>query len=183
MKKIIPLLLITAVLFTNCDSKKSLVRAEAKKERLVKLDESLNEKKWKAIFEIAAPLDNRSINLSRTRRPAGSANRIPLTGSEYIEIEGDSIYMALSYYGTFKIGTNYAPAFAREFRLKSKLLAYERYFDQEKNYHALRMKVKYRQEELTLLMKLYSNDKTVLIVNSNHRTSISYHGTFQKLNS
>lgn len=179
MKKFIPLLLLSLIVLSSCDAKKSALRAQEKKERLVQLDQTLNKKKWKAIFEIAAPLDNRSINMSRTRRPAGSANRIPLTGSEYIEIDGDSIYMALSYYGTFKIGTNYAPAFAREFRLKSKLLAYEKYFDKEKNYHALRMRVNYRKEELTLLMKLYSNNKTVLIVNSNHRTSISYHGSFQ----
>ncbi len=158
-------LIAVALFMIGCQSNKSLVASAAKKERIAKIETKLADKEFKVFFEDALPLLGRN------------SNRYVITGSEYISVNGDKIDMALSFYGRFLIGYNNRVQTARQFQMNTELLEYTKHFDAKKNQYVIHMKTKNGKEELTMQMKLFTNNKVILTVKSNHRTPINYYGT------
>lgn len=160
MRNYIPVFILSLVLVFGCEANKPLV----KEQRLAQIENQLKAKKWKVNFDYAARLD--------------VMNRPELYGNEFVELQGDSISIGLTFIGSwYQNQVNLTPTQARQIRINSKITDYEKTFDEKKRFYTLTMKVQDGREEFDISIRFYSNKKSVLTISSNFRTTVRYFGS------
>jgi hypothetical protein len=108
--------------------------------------------------------------------PGSTAARIDLMGnSNYLKVIGDSVSIALPYFGERQMGGAYDKSNVG-LEYDGKPLEYTAFWDMEQERYRIEMKVRDKTETLEYNITLFPSGKGDITVNSTHRFTIRYSG-------
>jgi hypothetical protein len=168
---VISLVLLFAV---GCSSAKIAVDPVKAKE----IKEMIDNKSFTVMMTTASPLAQAEMMQLNALLVQGSTpNRILLTsGQDYFTMSGDSISADLPYYGVRQQGGEYNMK-------KGGVIfdgAYKSYkvdFNEKKRMYTLRYRIAHNRESFNVVLRIFTNGKAEVFVNTSHRTAINYDGT------
>jgi len=177
MMKFNVFLVLIASMLMGCTSSKKVIAPTAKSEALEALIE-------KGTFSIesdwAYPLTTASFNAianSGLLAPGSNPGSISLVGNtNYVKIYGDSISMHLPFYGERRLpgqyGTNQGGIIC-----ECKAENYVVTKNEKKQQHTIKFRAISKNESYQVILTLFPNWESSIVVNSSHRTSMRYRGT------
>ncbi|MEY8021808.1 DUF4251 domain-containing protein [Muriicola sp. SD30] len=180
MKYICATILMIA-LISGCGS---LPDKKASEASVVALDELVAGRSFEIVSTWAFPLMTRGITSvanSGLLLPGSNANRIDLIGnSNYLRVEGDSVFVSLPYFGERQIGGRYGDS---DVGIKVERIPqeYQVEKDEKKDSYRIEFRIKDEIESLQFFLTLFPSGKADINVNSTHRSSIRYSGTAKPL--
>lgn len=165
------------VIFISCGSSKSTATAS----EINNLKQMVANKRIEASFNWARPLGINNVRGLENLIPPGSTiNNINLSGNaNFFRIKGDSIHMDLPYYGTQQLSTGYNSDGGVKF--EGKIKKEESFYDANKGAYILKYSLDAKKENYGVTLTLYANNKSILDLNSSHRTNINYTGNWKEL--
>ncbi|NER11311.1 protein of unknown function [Muriicola jejuensis] len=146
---------------------------------LLKLEEKLTTRSYRIEANWAFPLMTQGITQvvnSGLLLPGSNANSINLMGNaNYFRVEGDSVMIALPYFGERQIGGGYG---ARDVGIAFEgiPLSYKWKKEEKRERMVVEIEVRDRIETLVFKLFLFPSGKADINVNSSHRSSIRYSG-------
>jgi len=170
-----------SLLLLSCGSTSSVNRDPARTDHLKKVVTD-------AHYEInsiwAFPLMTQGISSianSGLFMPGNNASRIDLIGNfNYLKVIGDSVSVALPYFGERQMGGGYANS-DTGITFDGIPEDYTVQWDEKKNRYQIEMKIRQRTETLQLIITVFPSLKADINVNSTHRTSIGYSGNLKAI--
>ncbi len=186
MKRIINLLIIILafVLIWNCGSTKNEDVRYSKEKQLNELKQHLAAKSFKFIAETAHPMQTYAVTQvtnALLRNTGNTAGTIFLTGrGDYMKLMGDTITAELSYFGESRIVSSTDPR-DTGINFEAKALNFTTTENKNKKSLNLEFDVKTKTDYYNIIMRIYPNKRTNIIVNSANRTSIRYGGEIEIL--
>lgn len=168
------LLLLVLVCF-SCASKKM-----ASAQEISTLNNTVNKGNFKFVATYANPLGFNNVKGLESLLPPGSTlGSINLINSvNYFLVKNDSIKVDLPYYGEKQLSTGYNNNNnSLEFEGKAKTTKKD--YQESKQRFVIKYNLKNDQENLQVFLTLFPNKSALLRVNSSHRTSISYNGSWE----
>lgn len=174
------LVLISCLLLSCGSSQSPVVSTEQSKA----LDELVAQKKLEIISDWASPVTSGSFNALANSGllPVGSTgNNINLIGNyNHFRILGDSISVDLPYFGERQISAG--------FNNKNNNIEFDGVpehtkvtYNEKKQRYSINFEIRNATEWLRISITLYSNLRSDIMIQSNHRTSIRYRGMVSKL--
>ncbi len=163
----------------GCAAKKNAVSPE----KIAALHTLLKSKNIHINAERAYPMMSNAMQQvfnSELLGPNNSGRAIDITSTtNYIKIAGDSLYVALPFFGELQSGaitsgTDISISF------KGKPLKYTSTYNAQKKTYKLQIGFKTKRERFNMYISLFSNGTTNINVLSSHRSSISYRGAVDK---
>ncbi|MFD2567661.1 DUF4251 domain-containing protein [Pseudotenacibaculum haliotis] len=169
--------LVGLLFIVSCNSTQSAAKTT---ENLKSLSEWVDGKKIKVVANSASPLAaNEFANFGLL--PQGStANRIFLTGNDFISIKGDHVVVDLPYYGVRQQSTafDYNNSGVRFEGIPDH---YEVKYDEKRRTYTMEMELKNGKEAFDVMIKLYPTLRATIHVNTTRRTAISYQARVKEL--
>jgi len=169
---------ICASLITACGSSREYTAAE-----LAHLEKAVSTPQFTFTAQWANPLDADATQILNALRPAGggavAGNRIRLDSGVYtLKLEGEELEVDLPYFGTRQISSGKYPTDSgiqakgpyKDFRIKSSKKSHQR---------NLSLQVSDATESYNISLQLFAGGTASITVNSSHRQSISYNGTWE----
>ncbi|ETN95856.1 hypothetical protein P278_15780 [Zhouia amylolytica AD3] len=172
--------LITLVLVYSCGSTQSAVSESD----MAALSDLVEGRKFRIESDWADPTVTRAMmQVGAILGPQNSVARINLIGNDnYLEVRGDSVKSDLPYFGERQMGGGYN---TNDIGIKIDEVARDmelHYLDSKKKY-----KMSFKagnvdtNESYNVVIEIFSNKKTSIIVTSTERNSIRYEGTIMPL--
>lgn len=182
MKIISVLFGLTVVLMlSNCGSSESALRTSHYK---AAVDSLIENREFRVVNQWALPTMSSSmmeLSSSGIMGPGNSGQRIDLSGStSFLEIKGDSVRAILPYFGVRQMGGGYnSDGEGIQFDQVVENIS----FDDEdaKDRYVIKFRANNGSESFELILYIYSNKKSSLLVNSSQRDVIRYEGTIREL--
>ncbi|WP_281986508.1 DUF4251 domain-containing protein [Aquimarina aggregata] len=169
-------LIVVGVLFTACGSTTSTV---VDAEKIKALDALVAQKNFEIVSDWAYPLANANVNavaISGLLPPGSNANSISLVGNpNHLRIHGDSVSISLPYFGERQLPGSYNPrTIGFEYDGIAERLNVK--YNEKKQRYLINFYIKNREESCKVMLILFPDLESDLIINSSHRTTISYRG-------
>ncbi|WP_299667182.1 DUF4251 domain-containing protein [uncultured Polaribacter sp.] len=165
------------LVFMSCGSSKSA----ATQAEIINLKQIVATKNITASFDWARPLGlmNNVTGIENLLPPGSTANSINLIGNpNFFRIKNDSIHMDLPYYGQQQLGGGYNSDSGVKF--EGAIKKEKQLYDKEKEAYVLEYWLNAKNENYSVVLTLFANNKSSLNVNSSHRTNISYDGSWEE---
>jgi len=174
------LFLSFSLLFFSCGSNKDLAATKAQKERLQNM---ISNSSFVINSDWANPRATTSfiqVANSGLLPPGSNASNINLIGNDnYLKFHKDSVMIELPFYGERQMGGGYNNSSG--FSYAGLYDDYKMNYSSKKGFYTIKFNVKIKTESLNISIRLYDNLKSSMIINSSHRTSISYEGNVSEL--
>lgn len=158
------------------------VKNQATEAELADLKEVMKTNKVDLTFNWARPIGlNAGVSGLQGLMPPGSTtSNISLIGNlNYLIIKKDSLIMDLPYYGQQQLPRGYNTT---DTGVAFKGLPYKSETEFKDNKYILKYWLDAKYEDYRVIVTLFPNKKSTLNVNSSHRTTINYDGTWEILN-
>ncbi len=165
------------LLITGCGAARKSLTPEswAEMEAVVRDRNFTFEARW------AEPLPDNSLNqLANAGQipPGSNANRINLiNNANFLKMRGDSVEMALPYYGERQVTQTYGRAEGMQFEGVATDLETRK--NEKRNYQDLDFNLKNKTEVLQCNLRIFNGLRAVLTIFSNQRNMIRYEGTLE----
>lgn len=163
--------------FVSCSS----LKYNATDAEIANLKDIVKSKKIALSFDWAQPIGlNMGVTGLQSLMPPGSTtNNINLIGNpNFLNINKDSIHMDLPYYGQQQLGRGYN---TNDTGVSFKGTPYKTETEFKENKYILKYWLDSKYDDYRIIITLFANKKSVLRVNSSHRTTINYDGTWKPL--
>lgn len=177
MKKIISLGLLLLITISCSSIKNSVTESD-----IANLKNVVFQKRFTIISQNATPLALNS-NLGFLLPPGSNSGLINLANiNNHFKMVNDSVSIDLPYYGERQIVSAYNTN-NTGFEIDTKFNEVKTTFDGKKNASNLTFWVKTKDESLRILITLFANKSATITINSTHRTTISYRGYWENIDS
>lgn len=146
--------------------------------KVAALDSLVRQKNFRVENQWAYPMvTNAMMQVGALLGPMNNAQRINLMGNpNYLEIKGDSVKAELPYFGERQMGGGYNPD-GQGIKLDGKISDWDLSYIEKKNLYRVKFRAGQNSESLNIILELYPNNRTMLMINSTQRNPISYEGT------
>ncbi|MGS2761751.1 DUF4251 domain-containing protein [Sinomicrobium sp. M5D2P9] len=171
--------LLLLVVICSCGGSKNTVSTPGD---MGELDTLVKQKKFRIVNNWANPMvTNAMMSVGDLLGPQNNIQRINLMGnSNYLDIKGDSVKAYLPYFGERQMGGGYnMDGEAIQFDQKAADMNVE-YIEDKKRYR-IKFKANKNSESFNIILEIYANRKTNLMVNSTQRNPIRYEGIIAPL--
>jgi len=171
-------LLLFAVI-CSCSGSKNTVSGP---KNMGALDSLVQQKEFRIVNNWANPMvTNAMMNLSDLLGPQNNIQRINLMGNpSYLDIKGDSVKAYLPYFGERQMGGGYnMDGEAIQFDQEAADMKME--YIKAKERYRIRFKANKNSESFNVILEIYANRKTNLMINSTQRNPIRYEGIIAPL--
>lgn len=182
MRVISVLFSLTVVLIlSNCGSSQSILKASQYK---VTVDSLIENREFKVVNQWALPTMSSSmmeLSSSGIMGPGNTAQRIDLSGNtSFLEIKGDSVRAILPYFGVRQMGGGYnSDGEGIRFEQVVENISFD--YDDAKDRYMIKFRANNGSESFELILYVFSNKKSSLLVNSSQRDVIRYEGIIREL--
>ena len=110
----------------------------------------------------------------------GRVNQIDLSGSvNYMSLQGTAIEMELPYFGSSQVAQ--MGGGRQGMRFQSEATDIRTRKNEKQNFYDMEFKTRNKSESLSCILRMYSQTRAVLTINSSQRNSIRYEGVVQPL--
>jgi hypothetical protein len=175
--------LIFAMLF-SCSNTKYEAMKEAKYQQFNEIKELVADKSFKFIAETAHPMQTYAVTQvtnALLRNTGNTAGTIFLSGrGDYIKVDGDIVKAELSYFGELRFVSSIDPRDSG-INFEGEPLNFTITENEKKKTLNLKFDVNTRTDQYNVIMQIYPNKRTNIIINSSNRTSIRYGGEIVRL--
>ncbi|UGU16847.1 DUF4251 domain-containing protein [Sinomicrobium kalidii] len=146
------------------------------------LDSLVQQRRFKVVNDWANPrVTTAMMNISGLLGPQNNVQRINLMGnSNYLEVKGDSVKAYLPYFGERQMGGGYNPD-GQAIQFDQEATDFDANYIEAKKLYRITFKARKNSESFDVVLEIYANKKTVLMVNSMQRNPIRYDGTVASL--
>jgi hypothetical protein len=161
------------VLLSSCSSTKGVVDPV----KAQQLKEWIDNKQLTIYAKTASPIATAEMNQLNSLLVQGSTpNHILLTGGQdYFRMSGDSIAADLPYYGVRQLGGEYNQK-RGGIKFKGVYNSYKVDYNEKKQMYTLRYRINDNRESFNVVVKIFTNWKANMYINTSHRTAINYQG-------
>lgn len=162
------------LVFCACSTSRKTVYSD-------KTAELIQKQQFRVVNDWANPLvSNAVVSVNALLGPQSNAQRINLIGNpNYLEIKGDSVKAYLPYFGERHMGGGYnRVSQAIQFEQATNL---QIDYIESKNLSRIRFDARDGSEAYNVILEVFDNGKTNLIVNSSQRNTIRYDGAIAAL--
>jgi len=168
---------ICAGLLLACNSTKEYTAAE-----LTHLETAVNAPQFTFTAQWANPLDQDATQVLNALRPAGgivAGNRVRIDSGVYqLKVAEDQVEIDLPYFGTRQISSGNYPTDSgiqakgpyKDFKIRN---------SKKPNLRNLSLQISDTTESYNISIQLFAGGTASITVNSSHRQSISYNGTWE----
>ncbi|PWG04416.1 hypothetical protein DIS07_13510 [Polaribacter aquimarinus] len=166
------------VVFMSCKSSNKLITPKD----IENFKRKIEHQNIKVTSNFAQPLGINSgvMGLENLLPPGSTIGNINLSGSSnFFIIKKDSLEMDLPYYGQQRMSRGYNTSGSVEF--SGKVASVKKEFIEKRNQYIFKYKVNTNTEMYNIVLTLHPNSSSNLVVNSSHRTTISYRGNWEEL--
>lgn len=170
------LILGLIVVFMSCESSKKILTAK----EIEDFKKEISHKKIEVTsnFAQAFGLNSGVRGMQNLLPPGSTIGNINLSDNpNFFIFKKDSLKMDLPYYGQQQMSTDYGGSGGVKF--SGKVISVTKKFNEKKKSYILSYLVKAKRESYNIILTLYPNKSTNLVVNSSHRTSITYLGNWK----
>ena len=183
MKKIV--CIVGMIILVSCGGTKTYTEQEQQQYELLKA--LVESKQFKIQSNFARPMATAAltkVSNSGLLGPGNSASHIDIsTSSNFLEIEGDSVKGYFPFFGEQQIG-NYPGNNRQGIEFSGIAKEYTFTENDAKQFIHIHFKIEDKnrgREQYTVFITLFPNNRSVIQINSSHRSSIEYSGTLQQL--
>ncbi|MBC9797943.1 DUF4251 domain-containing protein [Sinomicrobium weinanense] len=171
--------LILLAVFCSCSGAKNAVSGA---QDMGALDTLIQQKKFRVVNDWANPMVTTAMmNVIGLLGPQHNAQRINLIGnSNYFEMKGDSVKAYLPYFGERQMGGGYNTD-GEAIQFDQEATDMDIKYVKAKELYRMTFKARKDSESFNVVLEVYGNKKTVLMVNSSQRNPIRYEGTIAAL--
>ncbi|MGS2739903.1 DUF4251 domain-containing protein [Sinomicrobium sp. M5D2P17] len=167
--------LLLLVMISSCGATKNNTSDSG---ALTALDSLVKQKQIRIVNNWAYPMaTNAMMQVGILLGPMNNAQRINLIGNpNYLEIKGDSVKAELPYFGERQMGGGYNPD-GEGIKFDTKISDWEMNYIAKKKLYRIKFKTRKNSESFNVILEMYPNKRTMLMINSTQRNPISYEGT------
>ncbi len=168
-------------MFISCSSSQKTMEASAKNDQL---KEFITEKQFEIVSDFAIPRASAAYTQvvnSGLLGVGNSGTTVNLSGnSNYLRMYGDSISIALPFFGERQFGGGYGRDSGISFNGLYK--DYKETYHPEKDSYTISFQTTNATDNAFFTINMYASLRTTIFMNSTNRSSISYDGHVGKLN-
>jgi hypothetical protein len=167
-------ILFVFIALVGCQSAQNAVADPIKEKQLKEMVES---KEFRILANTASPIATAEMNqLSSLLVQGSTPNRILLTGGQdYFVMSGDSISADLPYYGVRQLGGEYNQK-RGGIVFDGAYKSFKSEYNEKKGMYTLKYRIYSNKESFNVVVKIFTNLKVEMYVNTSHRTAINYSG-------
>ncbi|MCX2680311.1 DUF4251 domain-containing protein [Galbibacter sp. EGI 63066] len=171
--------LILIVVCWSCSGTKNTL---ANAQDIRALDSLVQQKQFKVVNDWASPMMTTAMmSISGILGPQNNMQQVNLIGNaNYLEIKGDSVKAYLPYFGERQRGGGYNPD-GEGIQFDQIAEDMEVNFLEDKELYRVRFNAHNKSESFAVMLAIFPNRKTNLVINSTDRNSIRYEGKLSAL--
>ncbi len=180
--KFLAIIGLTIGVLSGCGGTKSAAEIALNTEKLEAIKNDVASKSYSIEVHTAYPTQTYAVTQitnALMRNTGNSASRIDVTGNS-IKVKGDTIQGILPYIGEVRAGS---PMSSRDvgIEFKGQPISYKVIDNNKRQTLDIEFQIKDKIERYDIIIQIYPDKSTTILVNCRYRTSIRYDGTFKVL--